>query len=127
MIFFDGVCVGCNKFVDFVMKADSRAEIFFSPLQGETAAKLSLYEHHNSYEWQIVYVDEKGIYEGPDAVLLILRRIGGFWRLPALFIRFPKSVKEYLYGICSRNRYRVFGKMDSCRVPSPEESKRFLP
>ena len=127
MIFFDGVCGGCNRFVDFVMWADSRREILFSPVQGETAAEFSLYQNKPPREWKIAYVDEKGIYEGADAVLLVLRRLGGLWALAALFIYFPRPVKDYFYGIISRNRYSIFGKRDICRVPSHEERDRFLP
>ena len=127
MIFFDGVCGGCNRFVDFVMWADSRREIFFSPVQGETAAEFSLYRNESPREWMIAYVDERGLYEGADAVLLVLRRLGGFWKLPALFIYIPRLVKDYFYRIISRNRYSIFGKRETCRVPSPEERDRFLP
>ena len=114
-------------FVDFVMWTDSRAEIFFSPVQGETAEKFSLYQSQPPREWRIAYVDEKGVYEGADAVLLVLRRLGGLWMFPALFIYIPRSVKDYFYGIMSRNRYRLFRKRETCRLPSPEERERFLP
>ena len=114
-------------FVDFVMWTDSHAEIFFSPVQGETAEKFSLYQSQPPREWRIAYVDEKGIYEGADAVLLVLRRLGGLWKIPALFIYLPRSVKGYFYGIMSRNRYRLFRKRETCRLPSPEERERFLP
>ena len=121
------MCGGCNRFVDFVIWADIRAEIFFSPVQGEAAAEFSLYQNEPPREWKIAYVDEKGVYKGADAVLLVLKRLGGLWRLPALFIYIPRPVKDYFYGIISRNRYRIFGKKETCRVPSPEERGRFLP
>ena len=127
MIFFDGVCGGCNRFVDFVIRTDSRREIFFSPVQGETAAGFSLYRSEPPREWKIAYVDENGVHEGADAVLLVLGRLGGPWKLPALFIYLPRPLKDCFYGIVSRNRYRLFGKRDACRVPSPEEMERFLP
>jgi len=127
VIFFDGVCGGCNRFVDFVIWADVRREILFSPVQGETSVKFSLYQNQPPREWEIVYVDEKGLYEGADAILLVLRRLGGLWRLPALLIHVPRPVKDYFYGVISRNRYSIFGKRETCRVPSPEERERFLP
>jgi len=126
VIFFDGVCGFCNRFVDFVIRTDSRREIFFSPVQGETAVEFSLYQNEPPREWKIAYVDENGLHEGADAVLLVLKRLGGCWNLPALLIYIPRPVKEFLYGIVSRNRYRIFGKRDTCRVPSPEERERFL-
>ncbi len=127
VLFFDGVCGGCNRFVDFVIRADTRREIFFSPVQGETAVEFSLYQSEPMCEWKIAYVDEKGIHEGADAVFFVLRRLGGLWSIPALFIYLPRFVKEYFYGIISRNRYRLFGKKETCRVPSPDERERFLP
>ena len=127
MIFFDGVCGFCNRFVDFVMCADVRREILFSPVQGETAVEFSLYQDQPPREWKIAYADEKGVYEGADAILLVLRRLGGLWRLPALLIYVPRPVKDYFYGVISRNRYSIFGKRETCRVPSPEERERFLP
>lgn len=127
MIFFDGVCGFCNRFVDFVIWADLRREILFSPVQGETSVKFSLYQDQPPREWKIAYVDEKGLYEGADAILLVLRRLGGLWRLPALLIYIPRPVKDYFYGVISRNRYSIFGKRGTCRVPSPEERERFLP
>ena len=127
MIFFDGVCGFCNRFVDFVMRADVRREILFSPVQGETSVKFSLYQDQPPREWKIAYADEKGVHEGADAILLVLRRLGGPWRLPALLIYIPRPVKDYFYGVISRNRYSIFGKRETCRVPSPEEKDRFLP
>ncbi len=127
MLFFDGVCGGCNRFVDFIIRTDSRREILFSPVQGETAAELSLYQNEPPREWKIVYVDENGMHEGADAVLLVLARLGGCWKLPALFIYLPRTVKDFFYGIISKNRYRIFTKRNTCRVPSAEERERFLP
>lgn len=127
MIFFDGVCGGCNRFVDFVMWADVRREILFSPVQGETAAEFSLYQNEPPRDWNIAYADEEGVYEGADAVLLVLRRLGGLWTLPALLIYVPRPVKDCFYGIVSRNRYSIFGRRETCRVPSFEERERFLP
>ena len=121
------MCGGCNRFVDFVMWADRRREIFFSPVQGETAAEFFLYQNEPPREWRIAYVDEKGIYEGADAIFLVFRKLGGIWTLPALFMCIPRPVKDYFYGIVSRNRYSIFGKRETCRVPSPEERERFLP
>ena len=114
-------------FVDFVMWADTRAEILFSPVQGETAARFSLCQAEPSRDWKIAYADQGGVYEGADAVLLVLKRLGGLWELPALLIHVPRPLKDYFYGIISRNRYRLFGKSKTCRVPSAAERKRFLP
>lgn len=127
VVFFDGVCGGCSRFVDFVMAADAGGEIMFSPAQGETAGKLGLFADEDPGDWAIAYVDESGIHEGADAVFAILARLGGFWRIPALAAYLPGPLKGFLYGAVARRRYRVFGRRDSCRSPTPGERERFLP
>ncbi len=127
VVFFDGVCGGCSRFVDFVMAADRRGEILFSPAQGETAGGLGLFRDEDPDDWAIAYADETGIREGADAVFAILRRLGGPWRFAALFGRLPGFVKEPCYRAVARYRYAVFGRRESCRVPSPRERDRFLP
>ena len=127
VVFFDGVCGGCNRFVDFIMAADRRGEMLFSPAQGETAGKLGLFPGEDPEDWAIAYVDESGIHEGADAVFAIFRRLGGLWRLAALFGYLPGFVNEFFYRAVARRRYRVFGRRAECRVPSPKERARFLP
>lgn len=127
VVFFDGVCGGCNRFVDFVMAADRSGEILFAPFQGETAGRFSLRRSDDPRTWAMAYLDEKGIHSGPDAVFLILARLGGFWRIPALFRYFPGFVKRFFYAAVAGNRYRLFGRRDACRVPAAWESARFLP
>src|SRR6266849_4362361 len=81
IIFFDGVCAMCNRFVDVILRAD-RAGIFrFAPLQGETARALLPPRSAAPEEWSVIYLDEHGLRDHGDAVLEVYRRLGGAWRL----------------------------------------------
>jgi len=127
IIFFDGVCAMCNRFVDLVLRADRRHVFRFAPLQGATARELLPPLADDPREWSVVYLDERGIHDGSDASLEVYRRLGGVWWLPSLLRFVPRVIRRPAYRLLARNRYRWFGRRDRCRVPSPEEKARFLP
>lgn len=125
IIFFDGVCGLCNRTVDFLIRHDKERLFIFAPLQGETASKIlatSLTDEPDT----IVCKDGQKLYYKSEAVLHILIKIGGIWRLAALGYIVPKFIRDFFYDIVANNRYKVFGKKESCRLPSPEERKVFL-
>ncbi len=127
VIFFDGVCGLCNRFVNFVMKHDDKNRFFFSPLQGETAAKILDPLSQNFREWDIVYSDEEGIHRASDATLKILARMGGWWSAAGVLIHLPRFIRDAVYRYVAANRYKWFGKLDACRAPAENEADRFLP
>ena len=134
VVFFDGVCGLCNRFVDFVLSRDRRAAIRFAPLQGETARRVV------SGEWRvasgressvktIVWRDSSGReFVRSAAAVRVLWRIGGIWWLIGwLLWLIPRPLRDVGYRIISANRYRWFGKKETCRLPSLTERSRFLP
>ena len=127
IIFFDGVCAMCNRFVDLILRADRREAFRFAPLQGETARALLPPLAGDPREWSMIYLDERGVHEQSDASLEVYRRLGGVWWLASLLRLVPRFVRTPVYRLIARNRYRWFGRRDSCRVPSAEEKARFLP
>ena len=127
IIFFDGVCTMCNGFVSLILRVDSRSLFRFAPLQGETARKLLPPLSDDPKEWSMVYVDEQGVHDKSDASLQVYRRLGGFWWVLSLARLVPRWIRNPIYRIVARNRYRWFGKQGSCRVPKPEEKACFLP
>ena len=127
IIFFDGVCGLCNSFVDVIFNADKKGTFLFSPLQGQTAKQYITDLPTESGEWSIVYVDENDIYEQSEATLKILERLGGIWGLFSIFSFLPKSFRNYVYRLVAVNRYRIFGKRETCRIPTEKEKARFLP
>lgn len=126
IIFFDGVCGLCNRTVDFLIQRDKKRLFFFAPLQGKTASSklpVSKTEHPDT----IVYKDGNLLYYKSDAILHIMIKIGGVWKLTVLLYLIPKFIRDFFYDIVANNRYKVFGKKESCRMPSPEERVIFLP
>lgn len=125
IIFFDGVCGLCNGFVDFVMKIDRREKIFFSPLQSNTAKEM-LAEEYTTNMSTIVFIHNEIIVTKSDAVIEVLKTVGGIWKLVTLFKIVPKLPRDLCYDLVSQNRYRLFGKKETCRIPSKKEFERFL-
>jgi predicted DCC family thiol-disulfide oxidoreductase YuxK len=127
IIFFDGVCGMCNRFVDIVLRADRLGTFRFAPLQGETARQRLPALPEDPTAWSFVYLDERGVHDQSDASLEIYRRLGGFWWLLGLVRFVPRTVRNALYRVLARNRYRWFGRRATCRVPRLAERERFLP
>ena len=127
IIFFDGVCGLCNSFVDIIFNADNKGVFKFSPLQGETAKKYITELPEEPGEWSIVYIDENNIYEQSDATLKILKRLGGTWGFLSIFSFLPKGFRNYIYRFVAVHRYKIFGKRETCRIPTEQEKERFLP
>ncbi|GAB4149129.1 MAG: thiol-disulfide oxidoreductase DCC family protein [Planctomycetaceae bacterium] len=127
MIYFDGVCGLCNRSIDFVLPRD-RDKIFrFSPLQGETARK-QLKPSDTERLGSIILQEGKQVYRHSTAVVRILRKLGGVWAFLAVLLWvIPWPVRHVGYKIVAACRYRLFGKKETCRMPTPEERERFLP
>lgn len=127
IIFFDGVCGMCNRFVDVILRADRRGVFRFAPLQGRTARMLLPALAHDPAEWSMLYLDERGVHDQSDASLQVYRRLGGVWSLLGLARWIPRAIRTPVYRMVARNRYRWFGRRDTCRAPTAEEHSRFLP
>ena len=126
VILFDGVCNLCNAWVQFVIERDPGARFAFAPLGSDSANALL-----GSRQWvpnsdSIILVENDGIYDQSTAALRIARRLSGAWPLAAAFLAVPKIVRDGVYRLIARNRYRWFGRRDVCMVPTPELRARFL-
>ncbi|REJ74720.1 MAG: DUF393 domain-containing protein [Planctomycetota bacterium] len=127
VMFFDGVCGLCNRSVDFVLARDTRGVFLYSPLQGETAERL-LTENDRQELGTLVLAEGEQRYRRSSAVVRILLKLGGVWKLlGALLWCVPKPLRDLGYRCVAANRYRLFGKKEFCRMPTPEEQARFLP
>lgn len=126
IIFYDDVCVMCNGFVNLVLRIDRRQQFLFAPLGGETSRKILPPLPADPAQWSMIYVDETGIHDQSDASLEVYRRLGGIWWLLSLGQLFPRWIRNPVYRVIAKNRYRWFGKRDTCRLPTAEEKARFL-
>lgn len=125
VIFFDGVCGLCNGFVDFVIKLDHKAQFTFSPLQSDYASKHLPAEHTKDLT-SVVYQKEGKTFTKSAAVIEVLNDIGGVWKLANAGKILPSYLRDHAYNLVATNRYRLFGKKETCRLPTPEERARFL-
>ena len=126
IIFFDGVCGICNRFVDTIVRADTSDIFRFASLQGESARELLPALPDDPGQWSVVYLDEWGLHDQSEASLRVFRRLGGVWWFLSLALFVPRLVRDPIYRSIARNRYRWFGRRDRCRVPSQSERRRFL-
>jgi len=127
IVFFDGVCHLCNRAVDFLLRADRRGVLRFASIQGETARAVLPPLAGQPEGWAMFYADETGVYQASDAALRICGRLGGAWALLRVLVLVPRPLRDALYRFVARNRYRWFGRRDTCRLPAAEERARFLP
>lgn len=126
IVFFDGVCGLCNRFVDFAMRIDKRHVLCFAPLQGVTAKRI-LRTDGVEIPDSIVFFDDNDAFYKSDAVLRICKRIGGFWWFFAIMCSFiPRPIRDVVYDFIATHRYQWFGKRDTCRMPTEDEKKYLL-
>lgn len=127
IIFFDGVCGLCNTSIDQVIRWDRRGVFRFAPLQGETARQVLT--PADTQQLGSVAVSIHGrIYRKSAAAVRILWQLGLLPSLAGtLMWLVPKPIRDWGYGVIAHNRYRWFGKKETCRMPTPAERARFLP
>ena len=127
IILFDGVCNLCNSSVNFIIDRDKKNVFKFAALQSDTGRdilnkfSLSTDEFHS-----VILIDDDKYYKGSTAALKIAKELGLFWGLLYAFIIIPTPARDFFYNIIANNRYRWFGKKDSCRIPTPELKEKFL-
>lgn len=124
IVVFDGDCVMCNGFLDWLLQIDRLALFRVAPLQSETARCLLPPLPQNPEDWSIYVLDETGLYSQSEAVLQILRRLGGIWALLSAYGGVPVAFRDVIYRVVARNRYHILGKRDRCRLPSEQERSR---
>ena len=127
IIFFDGLCVFCNSWVDFLLKEDYLHTFRFSPLQGKLARRLLPVKGLKDPQHLLLFIAKNEVYFGAEAVLWIASTLGGMWRILAWGGRLiPQSLRVKLYAFIAARRYRYFGKRKDCPIPSNEEREYFL-
>lgn len=125
VIFFDGVCGLCNGFVDFILKIDKTQSFTFSPLQSDYAAQHLSQEDVRDLT-SVVYLKDGQKFTKSRAVIEILHDVGGVWKIAVLGKILPENLRNKAYDMVASNRYKLFGKKETCRLPTPEERARFL-
>lgn len=127
IILFDGVCNLCNGFVRFVIKRDRKNLFKFASLQSKYGIELLAKHHISSTLPQTVMVyDGERFFTQTEAVLKITGSLSGAWKATAIFLIIPAFIRDYLYRLVAKNRYKLFGKSKQCMVPTADMSDRFI-
>jgi len=117
LIRFDGICILCSQAVRLILKADRKKKFVFQALQN--SSEIQDFE-------TIVVIDNHSTSEYFDAILKIGKELGGIYSVVAIFKLLPRKWRHSLYIWIARNRFRWFGKRESCYFPSAEEIERFI-
>lgn len=127
VVLFDGVCNLCNGSVQFILKRDPQARFRFASLQSEAGRSL-LVEHGLDPDAlsSVVVIEDGRVWQESSAALRIARHLPGAWKLLRVFIVIPRPLRDAVYRLIARNRYRWFGKSETCWLPTPELKGRFL-
>jgi predicted DCC family thiol-disulfide oxidoreductase YuxK len=132
IVLYDGVCGLCNRLVRILLQHDRRDRFRFAPLQSEFASSLLAKHGINAADLDSVsLVVDYGLktertFTRSDAVLRATRELGGIWRSGGLGRVLPKTTRDWLYDLVARNRYRMFGKYETCPTPRGQERKKFI-
>jgi predicted DCC family thiol-disulfide oxidoreductase YuxK len=143
IILYDGVCGLCNRLNQFVLRRDPDAIFRFASLQSPFAARIVSRHGANPQDVDTVYVvvnldltrhdlaretqpDER-LLPLSDAIIFVLKGLGGIWKVLGLLLQLlPRPLRDAAYRLVARNRYRIFGRFETCMLPSPESRNRFL-
>ena len=127
IIFFDGICNLCNASVNFVIKHDKKEQFLFASFQSDAAKEILLHFNlKNLNGGTVILVEGQKVYDKSKAALKIAKRLDGGYKAFYAFIIVPKFFRDWVYDIIAKNRYRWFGKRDSCLIPSIKLKNRFL-
>ena len=125
VVFFDGLCGLCSEFIDFVIKIYKRSQFKFSPLQSFYALN-NLPRSLTSDLSTVVVIIDGMTYTKALAVLHLFKKVGGPWKILAIFRYLPKAFLNFCYDLIAKNRYRLMPKKETCRLPTPAERERFI-
>lgn len=126
IILFDGICNLCNSSVQFIIKRDPKGHFKFASLQSETGQFL-LNQYGISKEIDsIIVIENEKVYIKSSAALRICSRLNGIWRYLSILRVLPPFIRNFVYDMVAKNRYKWFGKKESCMLPTSEMKKRFL-
>ena len=127
IILFDGVCNLCSAFMQFVYKYDSKMNFKFSWLQEEQGRNILEWLNLPTDDYETIILIENGeAYFKSKAFLRIVSRLCFPWPILTIGVIIPNILRDSLYDMVARNRYRLFGKKEKCLIPTGKLLSRFL-
>jgi predicted DCC family thiol-disulfide oxidoreductase YuxK len=127
IVVFDGVCVLCSRWVGFIAARDRAARFSFAPMQSVTGRSLLLRHGLDPDDpLSLLVVEGETAWIDSEAILRVVGTFGGVWRIAAVARIVPRSWRNRAYRVLARNRYRWFGRRETCLLPTPELRARFI-
>lgn len=128
LIIFDGLCNLCNWMVNFVLKRDQKNIFLFTPYQSKTGKQMMEAYRLDMSDVSTVYlIENKRVHDKSTAILRIFNKLPFPWKLSYLLIIIvPKRVRDYIYDLIARNRYKWFGIRKECSIPNEKDKNNFL-
>ena len=128
ILFFDGVCNLCNQSVQFVIRHDKSAAVQFATLQSPEGAKAkaAVLAALGRVPDSLILLKDGRYYTESDAALQLARLLDGGWKMISWLRFIPRFIRNPVYRLIARNRYRMFGKQEACMLPTPALKARFL-
>ena len=126
-VLFDGVCNFCNASINFVIDRDKKGVFKFAALQSDIGQEILKKYGLKQTNFDSIILEKEGkIYQKSDAALEIVRNMDGLWKVFYIFKIIPSFLRNPVYNLIAKNRYRIFGRTDACRIPTPKLKARFL-
>mgnify|MGYP003579124829 CR=1 FL=1 len=133
IVFYDGVCGLCNRLVQFLLRHDKHDRLRFAALQSEFASNVLGRHGIDPTDLDTLHLvvnfnePNERVLNRSTAILRAARELGGVWSLlGALGVLVPRPIRNVFYGFVATNRYRMFGKYQTCMLPSPAQRAKFL-
>lgn len=126
IILFDGVCNFCNSAVQFIIKHDKKGKFQFAPLQSSIGEKLIASNPELKNLDSVILLQNGKVKTESTAALHISKKLDGWPKMFYIFIAIPAPIRNYFYQLFASNRYRFFGKSETCMIPTKEIRDRFL-
>ena len=126
IIFYDGLCAMCNRFIRILITLDKKEKLLLAPLQGKNGKILQKKFSKELKGIDSVIFYNKKVYTKSSAVINILSELGGIYKLAYIFNIIPSFISDSIYDYIARNRFQWFGKLDKCPMPEKKNISRFL-
>ena len=126
IIFYDGLCAMCNRFIRILITLDKKEKFLLAPLQGKNGKILQKNFSKELKGIDSVIFYNKKVYTKSSAVINILSELGGTYKLAYIFNIIPSFISDSIYDYIARNRFQWFGKLDKCPMPEKKNISRFL-
>lgn len=125
LILFDGVCNFCNSSINFILKNDTNNRFKFASIQSDTG-KLYIKKYQLQELDSVIVITRNKALIKSDAFIHILGKLGSIYSVSKIFKLVPLKIRNAVYDFIAQNRYKWFGKSNTCRIPTSEERSKFI-